>query len=218
MSGEKVRKYLNAGLLGAIVTVAAELLQGFAPSPDTAGRAAKVFSSIEGLPVWRMGLGSTLGALGILLQLCGFYALYLTFKDRQARCARLYRAGMVGFTVIGAIVHVLCSVMMLVYKVCPEQMEAFVIWFMLPIMAVFFAAFGALAAAMFVQIGKGRTAFPRACCVLNPVIGKAVINGVAELMPAGALANGIGFANMGLTSLVTFAVMRALLKRNFEKV
>ena len=39
------------------------------------------------------------------------------------------------------------------------------------------------------------------------MIGKVFFKAVAALIPAGTLANGISFSNMGLTAVIMFAVL-----------
>lgn len=72
-------------------------------------------------------------------------------------------------------------------------------------------AYGLFAVSMFVQFLKKHTIFPKWCWVLNPIAGKAVINILTAMLPNTALVNGIGFADMGLTSLVTFGVLYCLI-------
>lgn len=209
MDRKRIKKHLALGILGAVVTVVGELLQGAVAAPEAGDEMARLFSTIAVLPVWRIGLGSSLGGLGILMQWFGFQGICLSFADQDTRLAKAFRVGNVGFTVIGAMVHILMSVWMHVIKFSAET-EAFTLWFLVPIVAIFFAVYGLFAVSMFVQFWKKNTIFPRWCAFLNPILGKAVINGLTAVLPNTALCNGIGFADMGLTSLVTFTVLYIL--------
>lgn len=116
MDRTKIKRYLWLGILGALVTVAGELLQDAVTAPDGGNEMSRLFSAIEALPVWRIGLGSTLGGLGILMQWFGFQGIFLSFDNQVSRLARAYRFGNAGFTIIGAMMHILLSMWMYVYK------------------------------------------------------------------------------------------------------
>lgn len=215
----KIKKYLLIGLIGAIITVVGEMLGGLVPSPDTTDQMTRFFSSVELLPVWRIGLCSTIGGLGILMQFFGFHALYLTFDNKESRIVKLFYAGNCGFTIIGAMIHILMSMFMYVYKVNAgvENFEniiiEFSIWFLAPMTVIFYLAYAIFAFAMFSQIIKGHTLFPKWFWVFNPIIGKVVINTITAVLPSSAIMNGIGFSDMGLTSLVTFAALYENIRR-----
>lgn len=218
METKNIRKYLMLGIIGAAVTVAGELLQGAVVAPEMANEMVRIFSTIGVLPVWRIGLGSTLGGLGILMQWFGFHGICLSFDNKNTRMASAYRAGNLGFAILGSLVHILMSVYMFVYKLTSPmgmghtyRME-FMNWFVMPITVIFFAAYGLFSVTMFIQFFKKHTVFQKWSWVLNPVIGKIVINMLTAVLPNTALVNGIGFADMGLTSLITFVVLYCLCK------
>lgn len=215
---EKIRKNLVIGLIGAVITVIGEMLGGLVPSPDTTNQMTRLFSSIELLPVWRIGLCSSIGGLGILLQFFGFHALYLSFDNKESRAARIFYAGNCGFTIIGSIIHILMSMFMYVYKMsagaenCENILADFSIWFLAPMTVLFYLVYGIFAVVMMVQVGKGHTPFPKWCMVFNPIVGKIVINMITGILPASAFVNGIGFSDMGITSVITFLVLLIKIK------
>ncbi len=210
--GKRIKKFMIVGLLGAVITLAAELLQGFAESASSENALDEIFSTVVNLSSWRIGLGSTLGAIGILMQFFGVYAIYLSFEDKNSISAKLYRVGAYNFSIVGAIVHVLMSVMLYVYKISygSEALNTvldYTVWFALPIVVIFFALYILFSVVAFLQFWNKRTPFPKYFAFLNPLIGKAVINAISELLPNGALSNGLGYANMGLTSIVLFSFL-----------
>ncbi len=113
----KIKRYMTIGLIGALITVCGEMLQGAVPSGEVADKMTTLFSSFDNLPVWRIGLGSTVGALGILLQFFGVYGIYLSFTNKGSKTAKVYNVGMYVFSILGSIVHVLMSMMIDAYKV-----------------------------------------------------------------------------------------------------
>ncbi len=210
---QKIENFILIGLIGAVVTVCGEMCQGFAPSADTADKMAKLFSSFENLPVWRIGFGSTVGALGILMQFFGVYGIYLSFKDKTAKAAKTYYWGMYVFSIIGAIVHVLMSVMVYAYKISVDIMLEFTLWFVIPILVIFFTGYIPFAAAMALQFYKKQTPFYKWLWVLNPIFGKVFFGAITEILPSSALVNGIAYSNMGLSSLILFAVILFQIKK-----
>ncbi len=201
---KKIRKYTILGLLGAVVTVFAEMMQGAVPSGNTADKMAALFSSFDNLAVWRIGVGSTVGAIGILMQFFGVYAIYLSFEDTNTKSAKVYHAGMYVFSVLGAIVHILMSFMIYGYKISMDAMIEVTIWFVLPLVVLFFAGYIPFAVAMAIQFFKKRTTFPKWIFILNPLLGKAFFNALTSVLPSSALVNGISFSNMGLSSVILF--------------
>ena len=216
MDKTKIRKYLALGLAGAVITTAGEMLQGIAPTADITGSLfasetlellAEMLETHASLPSWRIGLGSTIGAVGILLQFFGVYAIYLSFTDKNDRASALYKAGAYNYAFVGAIVHVLMSMMIYVHKLDMTWVADFTLWFAAPIVALFLVGYVWFSVIMFNKLRKRQTIFPAWCCVLNPIVGKMVFNAVAELLPPSALSNGIGYSNMGLTAALMFAVL-----------
>lgn len=211
----KIKQLMTIGLVGALITVLAEMMQGAVPSSDAADKMVSLFSSFDNLPVWRNGLGSTIGALGILLQFFGVYGIYLSFTNKESKAAKVYHLGMYVFSVIGSIVHVLMSMMIDAYQVSMEHMIEVTIWFVAPIVVLFFIGYIPFAVAMAIQFWKRQTPFPKWLFWLNPLFGKVFFNAVTTILPSSALTNGISFSNMGLSSVILFsAVLLCMRQRN----
>ncbi len=209
---KKIKKYMILGLMGAVITVFAEMLQGAVPSGEAADKMTALFSSFDNLAVWRIGVGSTVGAIGILIQFFGIYAIYLLFEDKTTKSARIYHAGMYVFSILGAIIHVLMSFMIYGYKISMDAMMEITIWFVLPIMIMFFAGYIPFAVAMAIQFLKRRTPFPKWMFILNPLIGKIFFNAITAVLPSSAVVNGISFSNMGLSSVILFTICLCMLR------
>ncbi len=207
LKGQKIEKLILIGLIGAIITVLAEMCQGAVPSADSGDRISRLFSSFENLPVWRIGIGSTVGAVGILMQFFGMYGIYLSFQNRETKAAKIYYWGMYIFSAVGAVVHILMSVMVYIYKIDIDLMIEFTLWFVLPILLIFFVGYISFGAAMAIQFYRKQTPFYRWLWVLNPLFGKVFFGAIAEILPSNALTNGIAYSNMGLSSAVLFGVI-----------
>ncbi len=200
------------GLIGAWITVCGEMLQGAVPSAENADKMTALFSSFDNLSIWRIGLGSTIGALGILLQFFGVYGIYLSFIDKGSKTAKIYNAGMYVFSILGAIVHVLMSMMIDAYKVSMEHMIEVTIWFVAPILVLFFIGYVPFAVAMAIQFWKRETVLPKFLFWLNPLFGKVFFNAITAILPSSTLVNGIAFSNMGLSSVILFTAVLVCVK------
>lgn len=84
---------------------------------------------------------------------------------------------------------------------------------MLPICVVFMPVYYAMTIALFVTVVRGKTCLPRWAAVFNPLTGTLVINALPMLLPASALVNALGMANMGIGSVLTFAGILAVMKK-----
>ena len=210
---DKQRACLVTGLAGALLGTAGELLGGFSPAGDFTSPVTILFSSLKSLPMWRIGLCSTLGGLGILLQFFGYYAICLSFEDRENFRGRLCTAANWGFTIVGAICHILCCVFIFLYCLTlsiPGRMdvlENFLIWFFLPFAAVFLISYITFCVLFSLQICGGHSSFPRWCGYLNPLGFMIFFPILAGVLPSSAAVNGLYFANMGLTSILIFTVL-----------
>jgi len=213
MDKSKIRKYLIIGLIGAIITVIGEMSQGFVATIDSSNLMMQEFETYASLPGWRHGFGSTVGAIGILLQFFGVYAIYLGFKNKNDKSSKRYKIGAFNYSVIGAIVHILLATAIYVLKINSELFMEYMIWFAMPIVVVFLIGYIWFSIIMFNKFRRKETIFPKWCCILNPVIGKIFFNIVSAVIPISALANGIGYSNMGISSIVMFAVLLINLKK-----
>lgn len=81
-----------------------------------------------------------------------------------------------------------------------------------PICLVFMPVYYAMTIALFVAVVRGKTCLPRWAAVFNPLTGTLVINALPMLLPASALVNALGMANMGIGSVLTFAGILAVMK------
>lgn len=202
-----IKKFLVVGLIGAIITVIGEMSQGLAETVTASDSISELFATYAVLPVWRIGFGSTVGAIGILLQYFGVYAIFLSFKDKEDKASKLYKLGVYNYAFIGAIIHILMSLMIYVYKMDNELIMDFTIWFVTPFLIIFFMGYIGFSIIMFNKFRKRETIFSAWCCLLNPILGKCIINVVSVLIPISILSNGVSYSNMGITAVVMFMIL-----------
>jgi len=207
MDKSKIRNYLLLGLIGAVITVIGEMAQGLAETVTAADMMTEMFATHASVAGWRHGFGSTVGAIGIMLQFFGMYAIYLSFTDQETKTSKHFKFGAVIYSLVGASIHILFASAIYVCKINNAFLTEYMLWFVVPITLVFLVAYAWFSIIMFQKFRKGETSFPKWCCVLNPLVGKGVINLVSEILPTSVLSNGIGYSNMGISAVIIFAVL-----------
>ena len=216
MNTGKAEKHLKIGLFGALLTLIGDLLIGAAKFPDGANLIEGYFAVALAMPAWRPILGGLIGFLGISLEFCGLMTIYPLIRKNMPRGGRFYKLSMyVYLAVAGGAVHLPCGAFMWIYRSVAEAAGQatghdialkYLLYFLLPVALVFAAFFIGAGIVQFIAFVKGRTPFPRWYCVFNPLIGKAVFNGIRRLGNT-ALINGIGTSNMSLGALVMFTAL-----------
>ena len=141
--------------------------QGFVATIDSSNLMMQEFETYASLPGWRHGFGSTVGAIGILIQFFGVYAIYLSFKNKDDKNSKKYKIGIFNYCVIGAIVHILLAIAIYVLKINSELLMEYMIWFTMPIVLVFLIGYIWFCIIMFNKFRRNETIFPKWCCLLN---------------------------------------------------
>ena len=216
MNGEKARRNLKIGLFGAVLTLIGDLLIGAARFPDGANLLDGYFAIALSMPAWRPILGGLIGFLGICMEFPGLMTVYPLIREKMPRGGRFYRLAMYVYLAVGGgAVHLPCGMFMWIYKSVtgaagPEAGHRialnFLLYFLLPVTAVFTVFFSGASIVQFIAFVRGRTPFPKWYCVFNLMIGKGVFNAVRRLGNT-VLINGIGTSNMSLGALVMFAAL-----------
>ncbi len=216
MSRQRAERFLKIGLFGVLLTLAGDLLIGAARFPDGASMIDGYFAIALAMPAWRPILGCLVGFAGICLEFCGLMTVYPLIREKMPRGGRFYRLSMYAYlAVAGGAVHLPCGAFMWIYKsvagaagqaVGREIAFKYLLYFLLPVAAVFAVFFIGASIVQFIAFAKGRTPFPKWYCVFNLLLGKTVFNGVRRLGNT-ALINGIGTSNMSLGAIVMFTAL-----------
>ena len=216
MNGEKAERYLKIGLFGAALTLIGDLMIGAAKFPEGANMIEGYFAVALSMPFWRPILGGLIGFEGICLEFCGLMTVYPLIQEEMPRGGRFYHLVMYIYLAAGGgAVHLPCGVLMWLYKSVTEAAGQtvgydialrYLLYFLLPVAAVFTVFFIGASVVQFIAFVKGRTPFPRWYCIFNLLIGKAVFNGARQLGNT-ALINGIGTSNMSLGAIVMFSAL-----------
>lgn len=220
----RTRRLLRIGLIASLVTVLlGELPIGWTVYPTVEGDPFGLIGMIIGsgsLSMWQLASGALFGGIFIPLQSYGFEGVSQIVKDGgNPRAAKLIHAGAVATGFFGGIVHVICVALMYVCRLLnaqalaglPAEVLEFSLWLVAPVSIVFMPVYYAMCIALFVVVVKGKTCLPRWAAMLNPLTATLVINALPLLLPASALVNALGMANMGIGSVLTFGGALALL-------
>ena len=213
---QRARTFLLIGIAGACLTLIGDLLIGYVEFPEGAGMLEGYFSAALALPVWRPILGGMIGFLGISLEFCGLMTLYPLLKKNMPRGAAFYKLSMyVYLAVAGGAVHLPCGVFMWLYhSVADAAGQAigyeialrYVLYFILPVTAVFYVFFAGSSIVQFVGIVKGYTPLPKWYAVFNLLILSLLFNTLRNVGNY-SIVNGIGTSNKSLSAIVMFITL-----------
>ena len=171
MNAEQARRNLKIGLFGAMLTLIGDLLIGAAKFPDGAGLLEGYFAIALSMPVWRPILGGLIGFLGISLEFPALMIVYPLIREKMPRAGRFYRLAMYVYLAVGGgSVHLPCGAMLWLYRSVTEAAGAeigheialnFLLYFLLPVTAVFTVFFVGANVVQFIAFVKRRTPFPK---------------------------------------------------------
>ena len=227
-----LKKLLILGILGALCSLIGDFLLGWLVYPHADNHYLAMLASCEDLSYARLGLSVLFGGIGIPMQAFGFWSISQLMH--RSKDQKIIQAGSISTATMGGAVHILCVGLMLGMKMAsqsgfevleatslwdaiPASLLQFCLWGMLPFTLVMMLPYMMMAITMFMAILKQRTSLPRWMCILNPLMAKVLLNGVAILSPNSYLSNALGMANMALGGLIPFVGVYWYLKIKGEK-
>lgn len=215
---KRIKKYLIIGLIGAVITFMSEISQRLIEVLKTTNIIPEIFVTNGQLIIWKICFESTIGAIGILLQFFGVYAIYLSFKNKDGKTSQNYIRGAYNYSFVGAIVHILIPICIYAYKIYSYLYMEFMIFIVSPILIIFLIDYIWFSIIMFNKIRKGETIFSKWCCLLNPVIGNFIFNLFTNFFSIKFFYNGISYSNIGVVAIVIFTFLSLNINKNNEKL
>ncbi|MBR3508008.1 MAG: hypothetical protein IKO03_04430 [Lachnospiraceae bacterium] len=222
---QKEKKYLIWGIIGGILTMIGDcLLLGVDSTGAGSGALDKFAIIATRVSYARIGLGAFFGFIGIPLSVLGFYALFLSLRDKETRTARLYKLSLYGFGTLGGAIHVICCYLLTgikkdlecgtddLLKTVLEEQGGYVI----PSVIVFFAFYLLCVITMILLIVRRKTYLPSWMWILNPLTLKILINMIGNLGTS-AFLNGLGCSNMSLGGIIIFITWFCFMQKEGEK-
>ena len=220
---KKWRKMLISGMIFSFLTIVlGDMPIAWLIYPETGNKLLDIILSCDNLSVSQMACGLFFGAVFIPLQYFGFKAVAeIISKNGCPRCAKITELGAKAYAFGGGTVHVLCVAAMYLCKIknvaslsqLPQSLTDFSLYLLLPFSAVFIIIYLAMSIAIAIPFFKRKTIFPRWAFIFNPLTGKIVLNVLDVVAPNTKLFNGIRMGNMGVGSLMTFAVFLIMLEK-----
>lgn len=212
----KPQKALKIGILGAVFTLIGDLLIGAMKFPEGADMIQGYLATALAMPTWRPIAGGLIGFLGICMEFFGLITVYPLIKEKMPKGAEFYKLSIYAYLAMGGgAVHLPCGVFMWLYKAVTEAAGQtvgydialkYVLYFLLPVSAVFMIFFFGANMIQFIAFLTGKTPFPKWYCIFNLLLGKFVFNAVRQFGNT-ALINGIGTSNMSLGAIVMFTAL-----------
>lgn len=218
---KRIRRLMKLGLLGALLTLAGDMLLGWGVHDPSVYGLEGFLSAYVDLPDGRIFWSAFLGFIGIPLEALSSFAVYRLIKPRSERHAHAYRAGLLGeLAFAGCGVHVPCLACVFFYKymavaspgTAVDASLRFGLYFLLPGMIVFFIFWIVQHAAQIAAFSKGLTPCPRWCWVFCPAVGMAAVM-LLKFTPETALRNALTAGWISFGNLWMFGGLLAMSRK-----
>lgn len=223
---ERLRKMFLIGIIFSVVTViGGEMPIGWNVYPEAENELISNILGFGSLSMAQLACGVLFGSIGIPLQYYGYKSVgEITAIGGSKKCCKVICLGAKAIAFWGAIVHVICVALMFVCRMdsnpnmteIPQNILDFMLWLVLPIIAVFMVFYIPMTVAMIIPVIKGKTIFPKWAVIFNPIFFMMIIGFLPYFAPNTEFVNGIRMSNMGIGSLVTFVGLLILLNNYFH--
>lgn len=221
---ERIRVLLILGVIGSVLTGIGDFLLGFgeATIPAT-GLAEMMMANAPDLSDAQLIWGGLLGAVGLLLEGVGCFAVYRLMADRAPGHARIYRASIIGYIWLAPVgCHMNIGLMNFAYKrlllsdaaVASKAANVMIYAFCVPVwcLLVLFWLPGMIL--QFRAFGKGCTPYPTRAKWFSVLAGMWPALIVSVIVgPDSALGGGIGTTFLSVGNLYMFGGLLATLPR-----
>ena len=188
----KIALFLKAGILGACIILAGDLLMGWGVRDTSLTGMKATLSPYLTISDGKMFWAALFGFTGVPLAVLGHFGIYKLLKPYSRKYALLYAIGILGFlTLGGAGVHVSSVEAAFFYKYMTaadasaalDSTIKFAVYFLLPLYIVLLTCWGVMVYAHLRAITGGLSPFPRWCWVFAMPIGSLLV------FPIGLLGN-----------------------------
>lgn len=178
---QKYRKLMMTGILAALTALAGDMILGWGVCDESMSGFAYYFSRYMTVSEERIAIAAFLGMVGIPIECLCYYGIHGLIRNE--RYAGIYRIGLTGILIFGALVHVLCCIMVSYGKMCfmsdpvaaQNRIFRFGLYYLIPPCLIFFAFFITAAVIQFKAFSRGCTPYPKQCCWFSFLAGIVVI-------------------------------------------
>ena len=219
----QIRTLLFLGLLGGCMTFVGDWLLGYGVTDARLTGLERKLSQYLVLSDRTLFWSAFLGLIGISLE--GVCYLGICRLLRSERYAHVFRVGAFGYMLFAACgVHVPCLATVFFYKhmmlASPETAYdltvTFGLYFLLPAMILFLAAFLVMSAAQIGAFAKGLTPYPRWCWIFSMPVGMAATM-LLKLTGDHAVTNGLTAAWISIGNIWMFGGLLMMMRRAKER-
>ena len=185
----RIRHLFKIGIIAALLVLAGDMLLGWGVVDEAKAGIDQYFSRYLTVSDTRIFLSALLGLVGIPVECLSYFGIYRVITSRSGKLAHAYRAGVIGMTTFGALVHVLCCAVIYHFKSrytldpasSAEGAVKFALCFLLPAAVLFAVFFFLTAAVQICAFAKGMTPYPKWCAVFSILAGFIVITAMRLL-------------------------------------
>ncbi len=220
---QRIRHLFRIGIFAALLVLAGDILLGWGTVNENLTGMDRYFSRYLSVSETRITLSSFLGLIGIPVECLSYFGIYRLISVRSDKYAHAYRAGLIGMIAFGALVHVLCCIVIWFFKhlyamdpgSAADLTVKTALMFLMPAMVIFMVFFFLTAAVQFQTFRKRLTPYPEYCRFFSILSGIPVMI-VMRFFGNNAFAYALSTGWISIGSLFTFGGLLAL-SRKVEK-
>ena len=215
----RIRKLFCIGLFAACLVLAGDMLLGWSVADENVV-VLGTFSKYIGLSEQRVFWSAFLGLIGIPLEGLCYFGIYRLIACNSMKLAHIYRSGIFGVLMFGALVHVMCcaSVYYLNQMYQLQSDAAFVEtlrfakYFLLPVTGLFLIFFLLLSVTQISAFLKGYTPYPKWCTVFSPFFGVTAIL-IARVVGNHAITNALSTGWISIGNIWMFGGLLVMMNK-----
>ena len=220
---QRIRHLFKIGIFAALLVLAGDILLGWGTVNENLTGMDRYFSRYLSVSETRIALSSFLGLIGIPVECLSYFGIYRLISVRSEKYAHTYRAGLIGMTAFGALVHVLCCIVIWffnhLYAMDPGTAADLTVktalMFLMPAMVIFMVFFFLTAAVQFQTFRKRLTPYAEYCRFFSILSGIPVII-VMRFFGNNAFAYALSTGWISIGSIITFTGL-LVMSRKAEK-
>ena len=184
----RIKKLLITGLVGSVLTGIGDFLLGYGENVPMEGIAGMLMGNAQNLTDGQLIAGGLLGMFGLLLEVFGFFGIFLLMADAAPKPARRYRFGIIIYLWLAPVgCHMNVGVLNLAFKYLLDAGyegavnvgNEMILAFSMPIFVLLFVFWIPMLVIAFRVFGKGLTPYPPYAKWFNLIVG-----GLPATMPS----------------------------------
>ncbi len=176
----RIRHLMKIGLVAGFMVLIGDMLLGYGALDTAVSGIPATFARYLAVSDRRIFWSAVLGLIGIPMECLCYFAVYRLIVQGSEKYAHTYRVGIFGCLIFGGCgVHVPCCAAVYflkkMYEYSPdtalEVTAKFLVYFLVPAMALFFVFFLILVVTQMKAFAKGLTPLPKWAWVFSVLVG-----------------------------------------------